>query len=56
VEPRSDWDPFTLTDHQGVRRSSTELIDKLLVIYFGYRHRPEICPLDLMEQAQRPSP
>jgi cytochrome oxidase Cu insertion factor (SCO1/SenC/PrrC family) len=40
--------PFTLTDHRGLRRSSTEFLGKLLVIYFGYRHCPDICPLDLM--------
>jgi protein SCO1 len=39
---------FTLTDHLGVRRSSTEFRGKLLVIYFGYTHCPDICPLDLM--------
>jgi protein SCO1 len=40
--------PFTLTDHHGMRRSSTELFGKLLVIYFGYRQCPDICPLDLL--------
>jgi len=39
--------PFTLTDHEGKRRSSTEFTSKLLVIYFGYTYCPDICPLDL---------
>lgn len=39
---------FALTDHTGKLRTDAEFRGKLLVIYFGYTHCPDICPTDLM--------
>jgi cytochrome oxidase Cu insertion factor (SCO1/SenC/PrrC family) len=39
--------PFALTDHNGKPRTDAEFRGKLLVIYFGYTHCPDICPADL---------
>jgi protein SCO1/2 len=44
--------PFTLTDSNGRRRSSSEFRGKLMVIYFGYTSCPDVCPTDLMAIAQ----
>ncbi|MDR3464843.1 MAG: SCO family protein [Xanthobacteraceae bacterium] len=44
--------PFTLTNSNGQRRSSSEFRGKLMVIYFGYTSCPDVCPTDLMAIAQ----
>jgi cytochrome oxidase Cu insertion factor (SCO1/SenC/PrrC family) len=40
--------PFTLTDQTGQRRSSSEFLGKLMVVYFGYTYCPDVCPTDVM--------
>lgn len=40
--------PFTLTDHTGQTRSDADFRGKLLLVYFGFTHCPDICPTDLM--------
>ena len=39
--------PFRLVDHTGVIRSNKDYKGKLMLVYFGYTHCPDICPGDL---------
>ena len=39
--------PFDLTDHSGRRRTDADFRGKLLLIYFGYTHCPDVCPTEL---------
>lgn len=43
--------PFTLTDHEGNRITSAELIDGPTLIYFGYTFCPDVCPVDVAVMA-----
>jgi protein SCO1 len=40
-----------LTDHNGVRRSLTDFRGKLIVLFFGYTHCPDVCPTTLSDVA-----
>lgn len=42
---------FTLTDHHGARRSLEDFRGKVVLLYFGYTHCPDVCPTDLAEIA-----
>jgi cytochrome oxidase Cu insertion factor (SCO1/SenC/PrrC family) len=44
--------PFTLTDQNGRPRSDTDFRGKLMIVYFGYTHCPDVCPSDLMAITQ----
>ena len=39
--------PFKLTDQTGRRRTDADFRGKLVVIYFGYTHCPDVCPTEL---------
>jgi protein SCO1/2 len=39
--------PFDLTDHDGRRRTDADFRGKLVLIYFGYTHCPDVCPTEL---------
>lgn len=39
--------PFVLTDHKGNKRSDKDFHGKFVMIYFGYRYCPDICPTAL---------
>jgi protein SCO1 len=39
--------PFDLTDHGGRRRTDADFRGKLVLIYFGYTHCPDVCPTEL---------
>jgi protein SCO1/2 len=38
---------FELVDHAGHRRTDADFRGKLVVIYFGYTHCPDVCPTEL---------
>jgi cytochrome oxidase Cu insertion factor (SCO1/SenC/PrrC family) len=40
--------PFALTDQTGKLRVDADFRGKLLLVYFGFTHCPDICPTDLM--------
>ena len=43
--------PFTLTDHNGKRRTDADFRGKLMLVYFGFTYCPDICPTDLQQMA-----
>jgi protein SCO1/2 len=43
---------FHLVDHNGKARSLTDFRGKVVVIFFGYTHCPEVCPTTLADLAQ----
>lgn len=40
-----------LTDHNGVKRSLADFRGKLVVLFFGYTHCPDVCPTTLSDVA-----
>ncbi|UGA39727.1 SCO family protein [Chromobacterium haemolyticum] len=42
---------FTLTDHQGQRRSLSQYQGKVVALFFGYTHCPDVCPTTMLEYA-----
>lgn len=44
--------PFTLVDENGLTVTDTDVITKPTLIYFGYTFCPDVCPLDVMRNAQ----
>lgn len=44
--------PFTLTDHQGERRSEADFQGRYMLIFFGYTYCPDICPTTLTTVTQ----
>ncbi len=43
---------FHLTDHNGKLRSLEDFSGKVVVLFFGYTHCPEVCPTTLADLAQ----
>jgi len=43
---------FHLTDHNGKPRSLSDFRGKVVVLFFGYTHCPDICPTKLADLAQ----
>lgn len=41
--------PFTLVDQDGARRSDTDFRGRLMLIFFGYTHCPDVCPTALQD-------
>lgn len=39
--------PFDLVDQRGQRRIDADFRGKVMVIYFGYTHCPDVCPTEL---------
>ena len=39
--------PFTLTDHTGKKRTMSDFAGKVVVLFFGYTHCPDVCPTTL---------
>lgn len=44
--------PFTLVDENGRTVTDTDIITEPALIYFGYTFCPDVCPLDVMRNAQ----
>jgi protein SCO1/2 len=42
---------FTLTDHNGRKRSLTDFRGQVVVVFFGFTHCPDVCPTTLAELA-----
>jgi protein SCO1/2 len=43
---------FQLTDHTGKTRSLADFKGKIVVMFFGYTHCPDVCPTTLSDVAQ----
>ena len=43
---------FTLTDHNGQSRSLSDFKGKVVVLFFGYTHCPDVCPTSMAELAE----
>jgi protein SCO1/2 len=44
--------PFELTAHTGERMTSEEVIDRPVLLYFGYAWCPDVCPFDVARNAE----
>ncbi|TAK92529.1 MAG: SCO family protein [Burkholderiaceae bacterium] len=42
---------FALTDHTGTPRTLADFKGKVVVLFFGYTHCPDVCPTDMAEWA-----
>ncbi|HET7765485.1 MAG TPA: SCO family protein [Burkholderiales bacterium] len=40
---------FTLTDHTGMTRALADFRGKVVVVFFGYTHCPDVCPTTLAD-------
>lgn len=43
---------FRLTDHNGKQRSLADFSGKVVALFFGYTHCPDVCPTTLADLAQ----
>jgi len=43
---------FKLTDHHGQPRTLADFKGKVVVVFFGYTHCPDVCPITMAEFAQ----
>ena len=41
--------PLTLTDHFGKKRTMSDFAGKVVVLFFGYTHCPDVCPTTMIE-------
>ena len=41
--------PLTLTDHLGNKRTMSDFKGKVVVLFFGYTHCPDVCPTTMVE-------
>src|SRR4030067_2507289 len=43
---------FKLTDHNGKQRTLADFRGKVVLLFFGYTHCPDVCPTTLADLAQ----
>ena len=41
--------PLNLTDHFGKKRTMSDFKGKIVVLFFGYTHCPDVCPTTMVE-------
>lgn len=41
--------PLALTDHLGKKRTMSDFAGKVVVLFFGYTHCPDVCPTTMLE-------
>ncbi len=51
-EPATEMRDFTLTDQTGKSLKLSDLRGKAVMLFFGYTHCPDYCPLSLAQYAQ----
>jgi protein SCO1/2 len=44
--------PFSLVDHRGRTVADEDFLGKFMLVYFGYTHCPDLCPIDLQVMVQ----
>ena len=44
--------PFSLIDHNGVRRTDKDYLGQWVLLYFGFTFCPDICPDELEKMAK----
>lgn len=52
IDPPRELSNFTLTSHTGDPISLSDLRGKVALVYFGYTHCPDVCPITLGEFKQ----
>lgn len=43
---------FALTDHTGTRRTLADYRGKVVVVFFGFTHCPDVCPTTMADMAE----
>ncbi len=44
--------PLALTDHAGKKRTMSDFAGKVVVLFFGYTHCPDVCPTTMADLKQ----
>jgi protein SCO1/2 len=44
--------PFSLVNHTGQAVTEKDFLGKFMLVYFGYTHCPDLCPIDLQVMVQ----
>lgn len=44
--------PLALTDHTGKKRTMSDFAGKVVVLFFGYTHCPDVCPTTMADMKQ----
>ncbi|MFQ5564886.1 MAG: SCO family protein [Paracoccaceae bacterium] len=45
--PAANRGPFSLVDHHGRAVTDEDFLGSYMLVYFGYTHCPDVCPIDL---------